>query len=75
MPEWTFAELLRNFFTHKDFLPAADTIPGTMFTPLHFFFAAISLAAVIGLSFYLSRRRERTRRTVFCVLWALIVVL
>ena len=75
MPEWTFTELLRNFFTHKDFLPAADTIPGTMFTPLHFIFAAISLSAVIGLSFYLSRRRERTRRTVFCVLWALIVVL
>ena len=38
---WTLSDLLKNFFTHKDFLPSADQIPGTMFTPLHFIFSAI----------------------------------
>ena len=29
----TFSDLIKNFFTHKDFLPSADKIPGTLFTP------------------------------------------
>ena len=72
---WTFSQLLRNFFTHKDFLPAAETIPGTMFTPLHFVFAALCLAAVIGAALLMSRRSERARRAVFGVLWGLTLVL
>ncbi len=71
---WTFADLLRNFFTHKDFLPSADKIPGTMFTPLHFAFSAISIVAVIVLAVWLGRKKERTIKTVFTCLWALIVV-
>ena len=33
---WSFTDLICNFFTHKDFLPPADQLPGTLFTPLHF---------------------------------------
>ena len=32
----TFFDLVKNFFTHKDFLPAANRLPGTLLTPLHF---------------------------------------
>ena len=72
---WTFSDLIQNFFTHKDFLPGADKIPGTMFTPLHFLFSAICICAVILLCLYIRRKREKTIRRVFAVLWAAMVVL
>ena len=71
----TFSELLPNFFTHKDFLPPADTIPGTLFTPLHIVFAAIFLAVVITMAIVISRKSEKTVRTVMAVLWGTVVVL
>ena len=71
---WTFADLLNNFFSHKDFLPPANEIPGTLFTPLHFAFAAIMLAAVITLSLILSKKSEKTIRTVFAIMWCVIAV-
>ena len=71
----TFFELFPNFFTHKDFLPSADKIPGTMFTPLHFIFSAIMILIVVFSALYVSRLDERKIRTVFTVLWATIVVL
>ena len=39
--------LLQNFFTHKDFLPPADQLAGTLFTPLHLVFAACALAVTV----------------------------
>lgn len=71
----TLFDLLNNFFTHKDFLPPADEIAGTMFTPLHIIFAAVSLALVILCVIYVSKKSERTIRTVFALLWATIVIL
>ena len=71
----TFSELLPNFFTHKDFLPPADTIPGTLFTPLHIVFAAIFLVVVITMAIVISRKSEKTVRTVMAVLWGTVVVL
>ncbi len=70
-----FSELFKNFFTHKDFLPPASEIPGTLFTPLHFIVAAIILAAVIFFAVFLSKKNEKTIRTVFAVLWAFLVIL
>jgi hypothetical protein len=70
-----FVDLVKNFFTHKDFLPPANEIPGTMFTPLHFVFSAIVLALIIGSAIMLSRRSEKTVRTVFIIIWSLVVVL
>lgn len=72
---WSFGDLISNFFTHKDFLPSPDKIPGTMFTPLHFVFAAICLTIVLFFCFFISKRGEKTTRTVFGVLWAVIVIL
>lgn len=69
----TFADLLKNFFTHKDFLPSADKIPGTMFTPLHFIFAAIVLSVIIVLGLFVAKKSEKTIRTIFCIIWAALV--
>lgn len=71
----TFSDLISNFFTHKDFLPAADQIPGTMFTPLHLVFSAVSIALVIFLSLHTAKKSEKTIRTVFGTLWTLMLVL
>lgn len=71
----TFFELFKNFFTHKDFLPAADTIPGTLFTPLHFITAAILAVAVGLLVYFLRKQKEKTLNRLFTVLWAVSLVL
>ena len=68
-------DLIKNFFTHKDFLPPASEISGTMFTPLHIVFAVISLAIVILCGLYVSKKNEKTIRSVFCILWAIVCVL
>lgn len=72
---FTFTDLLKNFFTHKDFLPSADKIPGTMFTPLHFIFAAIVLSAIIALGIFVAKKSEKTIRMTFGTIWVIIVIL
>ncbi len=72
---WTFTDLLRNFFTHKDFLPSADQIPGTLFTPLHLIFSIICILLVVVFCRLVSRKQEKTIQTVFAVLWATLVIL
>ena len=72
---WSLVDLLKNFFTHKDFLPSAEQIPGTMFTPLHFVFSALCIVAVIFGAISLSKKSERAIRMVFAYLWILLVIL
>lgn len=67
--------LLRNFFTHKDYLLPADQLWGTMFTPLHFVFAAMVLAAIIWLSLAMRKKAEAYIRKLFTVLWVMVTVL
>jgi hypothetical protein len=71
---WNFLDLVKNFFTHKDFLPPADKLPGTLFTPLHLIFAAICLSVVIVLAILLSKKSEKTIQRVFAVLWCVLLV-
>ena len=71
----TFGELFTNFFTHKDFLPSADKIPGTLFTPLHFLVSAILFALIIALAIFISKKNEKTYKIILTVLWCLLVVL
>ncbi len=71
----SFFELIKNFFTHKDHLPPAYQIAGTLFTPLHIIFAAVLLSIIMFLAVWLSRKQEKTIRTVFAVLWPVICVL
>ncbi len=71
----SFFELLNLFFTHKDFLPSADKLPGTIFTPLHFIVAAFYLTLVIVLGLWVSKKDEKTIKKVFFILWVVIVIL
>lgn len=71
----SFNDLISNFFTHKDFLPSADKISGTLFTPLHFVFAAVLLALIIFFSIKLSKKGEKTIKKVFFCLWVMAVLL
>ncbi len=70
----TFSALLKNFFTHKDFLPPAAEIAGTLFTPLHFVFAIILLGGIIAAAVLLSKKSFRTIRIIFTLLWAFMTV-
>lgn len=71
----TFAELIANFFTHKDHLPPGNQIAGSLFTPLHLVFAAVCLFMVIFFSFRVAKKRENTIKIVFGILWAVLLVL
>lgn len=66
---WGAAELIKNFFTHKDFLPSAELIPGTMFTPLHFIFSAIVAIITAAAIFFTVKLSEKNIKTVFTILW------
>ncbi|MBQ8319701.1 MAG: YwaF family protein [Clostridia bacterium] len=74
-----FGYLLKNFFTHKDFIAEdvqAGLVPGTLFTPLHFIFSAFVLAVVIVLAVLLGKKKdEKKTKTVFTAVWAAAVVL
>ncbi len=73
MKELTF--LFRTFFTHKDFLPPAGEVPGTLFTPLHLLLSMLLLALVIVLAVMMGRRRdERLLRRVLMGIWIVAVV-
>ncbi|MBO5286942.1 MAG: YwaF family protein [Clostridia bacterium] len=72
---WGFLDLIKNFFTNKDFLPSADKIPGTMFTPLHFIVSAILIALVVFLSIYVAKKKANSIKKIFTVIWILAVSL
>ncbi len=67
-------ELLRNFFTHKDFLPPPDQWPGTLFSPLQIGFCA---AVAVGIAYACSRcsqKSEGTRKKVYFILWLIMLL-
>lgn len=72
---WTFSELIQNFFTHKDFLPPADQLPGTLFAPLHFAVSACWIALIVVACIFLRKKGEQTLRNVFFGLWLSVAVL
>lgn len=71
---WTIGKLLQNFFTHKDFLPNADKLPGTLFTPLHIIVAGLFLAVVLIACAICKRAEEPKLKKLFTVLWVLLVI-
>ena len=72
---WTFSDLIKHFFLHKDYLPPKEMLPGTMFTPLHFIFAACVAAGLILLGLHIAKKSEKTIRITFTCIWAVMVVL
>lgn len=65
--------LLSHFFTHKDFLPPADQIPGTLFTPLHFVFSLLLLTFIAVYSRKLSKQPNMIK-PVFIGIWVFAVI-
>lgn len=53
---WSFMDLIRNFFTHKDYLPEADRLPGTLFTPLHFATSACWIGLIVLVCLWLRKK-------------------
>ena len=68
-----FGYVLRNFFTHKDFLVSPELIPGTIWTPLHIAFEAILVLVIVLSAIYFSKRKEKIR-SCFIFLWAFLSV-
>jgi hypothetical protein len=71
---WSISELIQNFFTHKDFLPSADKMPGTMFTPLHFLFSACCVVLVVALALFAAKKNERIIKKIFLGVWIAVLV-
>lgn len=69
-----FNYLIHNFFTHKDYLPPAEQLPGTLFTPLHFAFEAIVLVIIITSAIYVAKRKHLIK-PVFKGIWITLLVL
>lgn len=70
----TFLQLLRNFFTHKDFLPPPEQWPGTLFTPMQILFCG-AVAVFIGwAALRCSKKSEAYQKKVYFVLWLLMLV-
>ena len=70
-----FIFLVKNFFTHKDFLPPSSALPGTLFTPLHFIFSACCLLLVIFGGIALSKKDEKVIRGTFAAIWITVTCL
>lgn len=71
----TYIDLLQNYFTHKDYLPSAEEIPGTMFTPLHIFSALCWLALVAFLVYRFKNKCEQTIQRFLTIAWLCTLVL
>ncbi|MBE6036761.1 MAG: hypothetical protein E7223_03935 [Clostridiales bacterium] len=67
-------DVLKLFFTHKDFLPPADQLPGTLFTPLHIVFAVLLTVCTVLLTKWLSKKSESLIRKVFFGIWVWMVL-
>ncbi len=67
--------LLANFFTHKDFLPPAESWPGTLFTPLQIGFCATAAAFIVFACIRCARKSEKKRKTVYLALWLIIYLI
>ena len=70
-----FIFLIKNFFTHKDFLPPSSALPGTLFTPLHFIFSACVLILILFAGFSVSKKGEKSIRVTFAVIWITVTCL
>ncbi len=63
------ADLLRNFFTHKDFLPPPEQWPGTLFSPLQILFCAAVAVFIAFACIRCAKKSEAFQKKVFFVLW------
>ncbi len=65
-------DVLRNFFTHKDFLPPPDQWPGTLFSPMQIGFCGAVAVFIIFAAVRCAKKSESHQKKVFFLLWLLI---
>ncbi len=68
------SELLKNFFTHKDFLPPPNEWPGTLFTPLQIVFCLVVTILIAIACIICSKNSERSLKKIFFVLWLIMFI-
>lgn len=71
----TFGDVLRNYFTHKDFLPPADQIPGSLFTPLQILSELLWAGLVVILVVIFSKKSEQVIKRYFLFAWLATLIL
>ena len=71
----TLGQLFGYFFTHKDFLPPAHELVGTLFTPLHLIVSAVLAALIVFAAIRLRHMSERNLRICLLVLWVTVTLL
>ncbi len=67
-------ELLRNFFTHKDFLPPPEQWPGTLFSPLQILCSVLVAVFLAFACIRCAKKSESHRKKVFFILWLIMAV-
>ncbi len=67
-------EILKNFFTHKDFLPPPEVWQGTLFTPLQIVFCSLVALFIVYSAYKCSKKSESHQKKVYFVLWALMFI-
>lgn len=70
----TLLQLLRNFFTHKDFLPPPEAWPGTLFTPLQIGFCAAVAVFIAFSCIRCAKKSEASQKKIFFILWLLMLI-
>ncbi len=68
------AELLQNFFTHKDFLPPPSEWYGTVFSPLQIVFCVTVAAFIMFACRRCARKSEKELKRIFIVLWLIMCI-
>lgn len=66
--------LMSNFFTHKDFLPDATQIPGTLYTPLQMTVEVILLALILGGVVWTVKHQKYMKPILTAILIALLLL-
>ncbi len=69
-----FREILRNFFTHKDFLPPPDQWPGTLFSPMQISFSLLVGIFIAFSSIRWAKKEEKAQKKVFFILWLIMAL-
>ncbi len=71
---YTFWDVLRNFFTHKDFLPPPEVWPGTLFSPLQIIFCLLVTVGIGFAAFYSAKLSEAQQKRIFFILWLIMLI-
>lgn len=65
--------MITHFFTHKDFLPGPESVPGTLYSPLQIIVEMIFLMMIIFGALWISKRKKYIRPVFKTIFFTLII--